>query len=329
MYIGICMKFLKPESHDPYLNLAIEEYLFENSNDDIFMLWQNEPSVIIGKNQNAFAEINLDRLMESNIKIARRITGGGAVYHDLGNINYTYISSQNDGVLDFKKYSEPIIEALASLGIEAILSGRNDIMVGEKKVSGNVQHSKKGRVLHHGTLLFDADLETISDILNPDPEKIKSKAIRSVRSRVANIKPLLSDDLSVSEFIDSIEKFVISKLGAEIVEIPSGSQIELLRERNASSDWIYPKSKLLSDYSLIRKARYHFGTVEVRLNMQNHIISEVKIVGDFFGNRDVSDVEKLLVGKDITSCFELNINISDYIYGMSNQEFVDLIIKSA
>ena len=243
------MKLLILDSHDAYLNLAIEEYLFRYSKEDVFMLWQNEPCVVIGKNQNAYAEINLDMLYKNGVKPVRRITGGGAVYHDLGNVNYTFISAKQSEGIDFAYFTAPIIEALASLGVDAVLSGRNDILVGEKKISGNAQHTSEGRVLHHGTLLFDASLDFLSGVLNVDEEKIKSKAIKSTRSRVTNIRPLLRCDMTVSEFINKISDFVIKKYSPEIMSAPVCEKIAELRARNASREWIFPDSDLLHSKS--------------------------------------------------------------------------------
>ena len=203
------MKLLILKSKDPYLNLAIEEYLFRNTTDDIFMLWQNEPTVVIGKNQNVYAEINREYTKEHNIKIARRITGGGAVYHDLGNVNYTFISSRNKEGIDFKYFTAPIIDALKAIGVNAELSGRNDITVNCKKISGNAQYSTDTRTLHHGTLLFDSDLSVLSSALNVDEEKIRSKAISSTRSRVINIKDLILENYKTDEFIDIIKNHII------------------------------------------------------------------------------------------------------------------------
>ena len=230
------MKFLILKTTNPYVNLATEEYLFNNSDDDVFMLWQNEPSIIIGKNQNAFAEINMDFARENNLNIVRRITGGGAVYHDLGNLNYTFISTKNENNgIDFEHFTLPIIESLKNLGICAKLSGRNDLIVDDKKFSGNAQHTVGNRVLHHGTLLFDTNLDMLSSALNVDEEKLKAKAIKSTRSRVVNLKSIINRDIDVNEFIKIISDFVISKFSPEIISAPNSVEIDSLVKRNVSS----------------------------------------------------------------------------------------------
>ena len=228
------MKIINLTETNPYLNLAIEEYLFLNSEEDVFLLWQNSPTVVIGKNQNVYNEIDFNFLKSNNILIARRITGGGAVYHDFGNLNFSFISvSDEKRTLDFNHFTELIIEALNSFGIDAKLSGRNDILVNDKKISGNAQCTQNGRVLHHGTLLYDTDFTVLSSVLKPDERKIQSKAIKSVRSRVANISEFLPIKYSVQKFRELLLNFVAEKLQS----VPS--IIELNDEIFGSNGKIY------------------------------------------------------------------------------------------
>lgn len=324
------MKLLILETKDPHLNLAIEEYLFSNNDDDIFMLWQNEPTVVIGKNQNAYAEIDRDFIKENNIHIARRISGGGAVYHDLGNLNYTFISGIHDGKgIDFEYFTSPIIEALATLGVSASLSGRNDLMTDGKKFSGNAQHSAHGRTLHHGTLLFDSNLDVLSSALKVDEEKIKSKAIKSIRSRVTNLKPLMNKDCDIQKFIRLIAEYVQKKYKAELIEAPSSPKIDALYKRNSSSEWLYPEYGLRADYTLIKKKRYPFGIVEAYLNMSNDRIKDIKIQGDFFGIRPIDELENVLRDMLIEDLPEKlsAIDMEDYIFGMDAATFAEHLKK--
>ncbi len=318
------MKFLKLQSHNPYLNLAIEEYLFKNETEDIFMLWQNEPTIVIGKNQNVYAEINREYVENNGINVARRITGGGAVYHDLGNINYSFIATrQGNGDIDFAYFTAPIIEALHSLGINAALSGRNDIEAFGKKLSGNAQHREGNRILHHGTLLFDTDLNILSKALTVDVEKIKSKAIKSTRARVGNIKDLLNTNITSETFIKQITEFIIKKYSPEIINIEISDEIEKLRKKYESRDFVYPNTKLVSTYTTVKKQRYDFGTVCIMMEMSNDIILDIKIYGDFFGIKSISELENLIKGKSLVSLEEYlaNINIEEYILG-ANSEFI-------
>ena len=303
--------------------------MFSETEDDVFMLWQNEPTIVIGKNQNGYAEINMPYVRENNIHIARRITGGGAVYHDLGNVNYTFITSRNETGIDFEYFTAPIIEALENLGISAILSGRNDLLVDDKKFSGNAQHTRGRRVLHHGTLLFDTDLDVLSLALNVDEEKIKAKAIKSTRSRVINLKSALNCDMTSDDFIDMISDFVIKKYNPEIIEAPENEKIYALAKRNASWEWNFPEKDFVARYEVIKKKKYSFGLVEIHLAMSNEIIKELKIFGDFFGLLDISELEKVLRNttlSDIESALA-KIDVNDYILGMTNNEFCRHILS--
>ena len=330
MYIGICMKFLILTSHDPYLNLAIEEYLFLNSHDEIFMLWQNGPTVVVGRNQNAYAEINRSYTDRENIKIARRITGGGAVYHDLGNVNYTFISSDGKEGIDFSYFTRPIIDALSSLGVSVSLSGRNDIVTSdERKISGNAQHRVGKRVLHHGTLLFDTDLDVLTSALNVDPEKIKSKAMKSTRSRVVNISELIDKKITTDEFISLVADYVINKYNPEIISAPTNEQINSIYERNSSAEWIFPERDYLSKYTVTKKKRYPFGSVECSLDMQGEKILDIRITGDFFGTRSISELEVLIRGRELTEIREAikSASLGEYIFSMTEDELLRLIFN--
>lgn len=325
------MKYLVLESTDPYYNLAIEEYLFNTADDEIFMLWRNEPTVVIGKNQNAYAEINFEYLKANNIHVARRITGGGAVYHDLGNLNYTFISpNRGSEGIDFKYFTKPIIDALAQLGVEATLGGRNDLTVGERKFSGNAQHSNGEKVLHHGTLLFNSDLEVLNSVLIFNEEKYKTKAVKSNRSRVLNLSELIKN-LSIDDFISLLTDILIKEYSPKVISISENPEIRALEERNRSFAWLYPDRDMLSRYSILRKHKYPFGLVSLRLNMCRDVIADIKIEGDFFGNKNCVELEQTLIGNTFEECkFILDkISLSDYISGMSSTEFVELMTINA
>ena len=323
------MKFLILDSRDPYFNLAVEEYLFLHEADDVFMLWQNENTVVVGKNQNAYAEIKMDVVRERGIKISRRITGGGAVYHDLGNVNYSFISTRKEGSdIDFKYFTDPIIEALASMGIKAELSGRNDLLTDGRKFSGNAQHSQGERTLHHGTLLFNADLTVLSDVLNVDRSKIESKAIASVRSRVINLSELLGEDITVEKFIEILSEFVIKKYSPKIIDVPQNDAVMALTRRNASEEWIFPHKKITSEYTIVRKERYNFGIVEIYLQMSNDSITKATVCGDFFGVGDISELEAALEGARLSEVeARLSaLDIGDYIFGADAKTLCSLIL---
>lgn len=325
MYIGICMKFLELNSLNPYLNLAIEEYIFDNCREETFILWQNSPCVVIGKNQNPYAEVKIDLCKEKNVKIVRRITGGGAVYHDLGNVNYSFISPERCGGIDFEYFTKPVINALSDLGVSCELSGRNDIILSSgAKVSGNAQYSKDGRVLHHGTLLFNSDLKVLDELLNVDPEKLKSKAVRSARSRVANIKEFCKFDLSLSDFKEKIKDSILKSFSAEIIKSPDDEAVDKLFARNSSDEWIFNSKPFLSVYNIIRKKRFDFGSVELKLSVNKDTISSASITGDFFEKKSVKELEERLCGMNLYSLGLRQIDASEYILGMTNDDFIEL-----
>ncbi|MBQ6876765.1 MAG: lipoate--protein ligase [Lachnospiraceae bacterium] len=311
-------------SRDPYYNLACEEYLLRYSDEDVFMLWQNEPTVVLGKNQNIYAEVNLDYTEAKGIHVVRRITGGGAVYHDEGNVNYTFITSrERASVLDFAHFTAPIVAALEHWGVKAELSGRNDLLADGLKFSGNAQHATDKRILHHGTLLFDSDLAVLSKALKPDTEKLRNKGIASVRSRVTNLKTLLPE-MTVEEFIEGIASF----MNAEAVVLTANEEIDSLTERNRSEDYIYGRREV---YDHKAKARFVGGTVTVLVNGTKRI-EKIRIEGDFFGEKDIREVEQAL-----ENCFlQLEnlkdrldkVSVKDYISGVTATELSDLIIAA-
>ena len=321
------MKFSVLNSTNPYINLAIEEYLLKYTKEDYFLLWQNEPTVVIGKNQNAFAEVNVDFTREKNIHIARRISGGGAVYHDFGNLNFSFILNKANAKIDFLKYTSPIVSALKKLGIFTEISGRNDILLEGKKISGNAEAIFENRILHHGTLLFDTDIEILTSALRTNKEKIQSKAIKSISSRITNIKRHLAGDYSISDLISCITEYIMKEYSAQIFTPEISQEILALSERNASERYLFPERNFLSSYTLTLKKRYDFGSVCVLLNMKNDKIVNSKIEGDFFGAKDINELELLLdnaVISDIPSILS-KLSVSDYIFGMTNEEFFELL----
>ena len=320
------MKFLILTTTNPYYNLAVEEFIFRKAQEDVFILWQNEPTVVIGKNQNVNAELDFDFVNSNKIHIARRITGGGAVYHDFGNLNYSFISSANKVGIDFAYFTKPIIDALCALGVDARLTGRNDIEVDGKKISGNAQYSSGGRTLHHGTLLFDADLNVLSQALKVDEEKIKSKAIKSTRSRVANLKSLIPIK-DINEFIDYLATVLINKYSLEAISAPACAEIDELTARNSSEEWLFPTNSFLSDYTVRKKKKYDFGLVDIELSMSGNTISDIKIYGDFFGLKSIDELADIIKGKNILEIdkYLCSVNVSEYILGMTAEELIDQI----
>ncbi|MBE6687253.1 MAG: lipoate--protein ligase [Ruminococcaceae bacterium] len=324
------MLIVRNNSTDPYYNLALEEWLMDNVNDDVFMLWRNEKTVVIGKNQNAYAEINREYADSHNITVSRRMTGGGAVFHDLGNVNFTFIAKKEEGSdIDFARFTMPVIDLLKKLGANAELSGRNDILIDKKKVSGNAQCVRNGKVLHHGCMLYSADLSDVASVLNVDLSKFQGKGIKSVRSRVANIKELCDIEMDVTDFIDYIEKGI----EGEAVELSEEQIKEVKALRNskyATWEWIWGRNK---EYSLKTKKRFDYGTVELSLDTQGGLIKDVKIRGDFFGVGDITELESSLaeLRYEHVCIFERlkQIGIERYIFGSNAKEIADLFFENS
>jgi lipoate---protein ligase len=316
-------------SIDPYFNLATEEYLLRECKEDIFLLWRNEPSIIVGKHQNCLAEINLEFVRANNIKVVRRLSGGGTVFHDLGNLNFTFISTgHSNQLVDFRKYTEPILEVLRDkLGIEARFEGRNDLTIQGMKFSGNAEHVYRDRVLHHGTLLFSSVMTDLSAALNVDPEKFRDKAVKSVRSRVTNISEHLAKPLGILEFKDMIMAHIRdTNEGAEVYDLSEHdiSRIRAIRdERYATWDWNFGYSPR---YTLQKKIRTNGGMIEFDLDVEKGCIRNIQIFGDYFNTLDVSDITNALKGVHHEENAILEalapFNIGDYFTGVSKVEFV-------
>lgn len=292
------MYYLETFSTDPCYNLAFEEYILTNRRQgDWLLLWQNENTVVVGLNQNAEEEINRPFVDSHHITVVRRTTGGGAVYHDLGNLNYSFISDLGDAqTLSLSKFTAPVCQALAELGVSAQLGGRNDIMVDGKKVSGVAQRIMAGRILHHGTLLFDSDEEMIAGALQADPAKFASKSAKSVRSRVGNIRKALPRDMELAEFWEELLG-KLSSQGAERTELEP-EELEQVRrladEKYRSWDWTFGRSP---KYGFKNRRRFPGGTLGVSLDVQAGRIENAVFFGDFMAVSDCGPAERALCGR--------------------------------
>ena len=269
------MIFIKNKNTDVYFNLAMEEYIFEKfKEDEVFMLWINEPSVVIGKHQNLIEELNMKYCFENNIKIARRLSGGGTVVHDFGNLNYTYITNtMGDTALDFKEFLKPMYKALLNLNIDANISPRNDFRVEEKKICGHSQFMRKKRVLHHGCILFDSNLDNLRNALNVENKKIISKSAKSVKSSVANLKEISKLDYEISDFLEKVKTEILkSQENFEIYELTKEDILKIDKiksEKYATKDWIYgqsPKCTFILDEERDYTVEIEGGRIE-KINM--------------------------------------------------------------
>lgn len=319
------MKAYINKSTDPYFNLAAEQYLLDTEDEEIFMLWRNDKAVVIGRNQNAYAEIDRAFVKEHNIAVVRRLTGGGAVFHDLGNVNFTFISPKESGAaLDFSRFCAPVIAALQKLGVPAELSGRNDMTVNGRKFSGNAACVYNGKTMHHGTLLFSADVSEIEGSLRVDPEKIQSKGIKSVRSRVCNLIEYLPQ-FDVTGFLS----FLLSELAPDAKpfdEDQTAGINRLMEEKYKTWEWNFGTSK---EYAKTEKKRFPYGSVEVSYTADHGILTDVRITGDYFGIKPTKELEEKLTGARL-SYNELLFAASgagEYISGASPEDVAEMFIR--
>lgn len=328
------MKYIENLSNDPRYNLAFEEYCFKHlpKEEDYVILWVNGPAIIVGKNQNTLEEVNKEYVDEHGIKVVRRITGGGAVYHDLGNLNFSIVKNTGKNEkIDFKKYNIPILNALERLNVKAELSGRNDITIEGKKISGIAQSIWRNRALNHGTLLFDTELDVLSKALNVKQDKIVSKGIKSVRSRVTNIKPYLPEGADMKKFKELLLKYVFEFEGEEPVEYVLSDKEkdeinQLFEERYSQWDWNYGRSP---QFNYKNYKKFPFGGIEVRLDIKNGKIVKAKFYGDFFGSKNVSKLEETLIGRsynedDVMSSVKEE-ELKEYFGDIEKEEFKNLI----
>lgn len=324
------MLLINSVNSNPYFNIATEEYLLKYNMEDYFVLYINSPSIIIGKNQNALSEINIDYVKKNKIPVVRRLSGGGAVYHSLGNLNFSFIiNDSKNNLMNFKKFTTPIIEVLKGLSINAENTGRNDLVIEGKKFSGNAQFKSKNRFLHHGTLLFSSDLTEVSRSLNADPMKFEDKSTKSVSARVTNIADYLKEKLTIEEFKELIFKQIITDNPKyhfyELTKNDLEKINELIKTKYETWGWNYgyfPK------YNFSNKKKFPGGLIEIYLDVKDGIIANAKIFGDFFSKKDVGIFEKTLINikhdADSLKNVLTVIKITDYFLNFTESEILSL-----
>lgn len=289
--------YLETGRLDPAWNLAFEETVLERRTDAPYLiLWQNDNTIVIGQNQNTVEEVNDSFVKEHGIHVVRRMTGGGAVYHDLGNINYSFIDDAGElESLSYERFAAAVVDALKGLGLDACASGRNDILVSGCKVSGTAQRLCGGRILYHGTLLFDSKPEMIAGALNVDPLKFQSKSKKSVRARVGNIRSFLKKDMSMEEFkaylIDCFGKAGVVRDALNPDELQHVS--ELKKNKYDTWEWNYGKSPR---FTMRNKEKFDGGIIDIRADIENGYITEIKFYGDFLSLRSLEQLEKSFIG---------------------------------
>jgi lipoate-protein ligase A len=328
------MIFIDNEQNtNPKLNLALEEYVLRNFSaaNDYLLFYINSPSIIIGRNQNTLEEINQQYISSHHIEVVRRISGGGAVYHDQGNLNFSFITNHDSkAISNFKKFTAPVIKVLNDLGLPAELKGRNDIQVEEKKISGTAQFTTGKRMVSHGTLLFNANLGEVANALNVKMSKIESKGHKSVRSRVANIVEFLKQPMSIAEFQQTLltgmyeedEPFEHYRLS----EAEWAGVRQLQQNKYDTWDWNYGQSP---KFNIQRSKRFAIGEIDLRIFVEDGCIVSFTIFGDFFGKLPVEDFAKRFVSvryekADIDRVIA-DVPLSDYFGEISQTEFSDLV----
>lgn len=292
------MLVVRLQNTDPFFCLATEEYLLKNFSEDIFMLWQSDNTVVVGKHQNALAEINYPYVRKNKVRVARRISGGGTVFHDAGNVNFSFMKSvKSPAEISFEQFTQPVTETLAILGAEATTSGRNDLLINGLKISGNAEHVYKNRVLHHGTLLFDSDLDKLREAIKVVPGKYQGKAVQSNRSKVANISPFLSKPMPCEEFIDFLFYTQVKKTGNHIYELTKADTKnieELANEKFVVWEWRFGYSP---KYTFKNMVEIGGKTLQIFLEVKKGVIEGANFSGNCPIVPSTSRVSALLAGE--------------------------------
>ena len=329
------MEYLQPSCTDPRWNLALEEYLFTRTDRsaDYFMLWQNDNSVVVGKNQNVAEEVNEPLARREQVRVVRRLSGGGAVYHDLGNLNFTFIAdARRFEQINFTRFCQPITDALRSMGVPAQISGRNDLTIGGKKFSGNAQWIQGGRVLHHGTLLFSSDLDRAARLLRAGSKDIRSAAIKSVSSRITNIRDHLAQPVTLQEFKALLCRHILGPHHPGPISLSPqalGEVEELKRARYDTWEWNYGRSPRYQT----EKAGWFSGCgyVKVSMDVEESVIRDIRFTGHLFGSGEVERLEEGLTGCRMEyGCLAARLrelSLSWYISHMEPETLAELILS--
>ena len=326
------LNYLDLTTTDPAWNLAVEEYVFDHLPKDrmYVMLWQNDHAIIIGKHQNTLAEINESYVKEQGIRVVRRLSGGGAVYHDMGNLNYTIIADAQEEALDFGRFCDMVIRALAKAGVKAERNGRNDMTIDGKKFSGNAQYVRNGRIMHHGTILFDSNMSVLAGALQVDPAKIQAKGVKSVRSRVTNVRPYLPEDLTLAQFRAFLLESILEEFPGEQYELTEADMAAIAASKHTRYDtweWNFGYSPACT---VSKKQRFEgCGSVEAFMDINKGCIRNITFRGDFFAAEDPAALAEVLKDCPLEEAALTqrlcSIDISRYFMGLNLESFLQLL----
>lgn len=325
--------YLETGSVDPYYNLAFEEYvLTHRMQGNYLILWQNDNTIVVGCNQNTEAEINRPFVEAHHIRVVRRSTGGGAVYHDLGNLNYSFITDNTPNQkLAMQRFTQPVVSVLRDLGLHAEASGRNDILVEGRKVSGTAQRIYKNRILHHGTLLFCSNPSAVEGALRVDPAKFQSKNIQSIRSRIGNIRDYLQNDMTLPDFWSYLKNSLAGKGAIESTLSPKELQQvqQLKQDKYATWEWNYGQSM---PYTVSNCHRFAAGTLDIRVNVEKGRITACNFFGDFLSICSLQPLKEALVGcrfcRDEITSILAEFDLQAMFGGISLQNIVDVMLAA-
>lgn len=322
--------YFETNRQDPYYNLAFEELLFQRKQEGevYLMLWQNENAVIIGRHQNILEEVDLEYAERQKIRIVRRNSGGGAVYHDRGNLNFTIIVDERGSAMDNGRFILPVVQTLKGLGVTAEFTGRNDILVGQRKISGNAQYVADRKVLHHGTLLFDCDLCRMNRVLTGKYQSSESRSLKSVWSRVVNLREFLQREIGLEEFWGLLKGQMAGQYGMEygVLEPEEYEEVQrLCEEKYRTWEWNYGRTP---PYDRRNRETFSSGTVEVSITAQRGRIQEIRLIGDFFCRKELEDLERGLVGAPLGYALRERLHelqAGEYIVGVGEEALFHLI----
>jgi lipoate-protein ligase A len=320
---------------DAHLNLALEEHVLRNrmGDDDLLLFYVNAPAIIIGRNQNTIEEINSDVVAERGIRVVRRVSGGGAVYHDLGNLNFSFMTRDVHNRFNrYDRFNGPVVDVLRDLGVPAEIGGRNDIIADGRKISGNAQFATPDRMLSHGTLLLDTNLDDVTAALRPKPGKVESKGVKSIRSRVANISEFLSTPIAVDELRERLLERIFGTRDRTLIPTLALSDgdwqaaQELLGRKYGTAAWNYGENPASN---IQRDRRFPGGEIDVRLDVKEGRIAGIRIFGDFMGRRDVDELEARLAGvlyeRDTMIAALADVDLSEFFTGIERDDVLSLL----